>query len=145
MKLYVLMGHRKEQYPGQYAVEALAVMDENSNDDNPEYLQNTLQEHRDSNEFDALAVVCLRVKNDSIDKALYPNQFEIPAEVIAEPGVPNTVSKELWHVHGKGNAALHCPRCGDAINPSTYVDRIARDENPVRCDCGWIGKTYELK
>lgn len=62
-----------------------------------------------------------------------------------EPEVPDfMVDKVMWLAHGKDNAAKHCPRCGDGINPSTYVDRIARDENPVRCDCGWIGKAYEL-
>jgi hypothetical protein len=84
MKVYVLMGHRKEQHPGQYAPEVLAAIDEIGNEDNPDYLIQEKKKYDDSNEFDALTVICLKVSNDAIDKALYPDRFEIPAEVMIE-------------------------------------------------------------
>ena len=48
MKLYVVFAQREERYPGQYAPEAIAVADEYTNEDNPEYIKNELKKAGDS-------------------------------------------------------------------------------------------------
>lgn len=40
MKLYILFGQRKCTYDGQYAPEALAIADEWTMDENPDYIEN---------------------------------------------------------------------------------------------------------
>lgn len=82
MDLYVLMGQRKERYEGEYGMEALAVASEADMDGNPEYMGDQMQEHRDSGEFDALAIVTLKVSGDAVRAALYPNLEPIKAVVV---------------------------------------------------------------
>ena len=50
-----------------------------------------------------------------------------------------------WNYRPKLDTKKRCPRCGDTKYSSTYIGYIGRDENDVRCDCGWLGKAYELK
>ena len=82
MDLYVLMGQRKERYEGEYGMEALAVASEADADGNPEYMSDQLQEHRDSGEFDALAVVTLKVSGEAVRAVLYPNAEPVKAVVV---------------------------------------------------------------
>ncbi|HBO2935359.1 TPA: hypothetical protein L4R50_000355 [Pseudomonas aeruginosa] len=84
MKLFVLFGQRKCDYPGQYAMEALACMDENGNSDNPDYLEGELAKYKQSREFDRLSIVTLAVSEDSIKRVLYPEQKPIEASVVTE-------------------------------------------------------------
>jgi hypothetical protein len=51
MILFVIFGQRKETYPGQYAPEALEVMDEYGMEDNPEWLEGKLDEHKKDTSF----------------------------------------------------------------------------------------------
>lgn len=51
MKLYVLFAQRKCSYEGEFAPEALAVADEFSYDDNPDYLAGELANARQDAEF----------------------------------------------------------------------------------------------
>lgn len=81
MDFLVLVGQRKERYDGEYAMEALAVIDEWGNDDNPDYMREELAKHRASGEFDALAVVRLGASGDAVRAALYPQAKSIPATV----------------------------------------------------------------
>ena len=57
MKIYVLFGQRKEDYPGQYAPEALDVMDEFGWDENSEYLLDKLDERSKDPEWIGLEIV----------------------------------------------------------------------------------------
>ncbi|SER93935.1 hypothetical protein SAMN04244573_04616 [Azotobacter beijerinckii] len=57
IKLFVLFGQRKCDYSGQYALEALACMDEIGHSDNPDYLEGEYAKHEQSGEFDRLSIV----------------------------------------------------------------------------------------
>lgn len=56
MKLYVIFAQRQCRYSGEYAPEALAVADENTMDDNPEYLYGKLEEAKASTAFAAAEI-----------------------------------------------------------------------------------------
>ena len=86
MKLHVLIGQRKESYEGEYGMEALAAASDADVDGNPEYLPDQLQKYRDSDEFDALAVVTLKVSGEAVRAALYPNLDPIKAVVVQPAG-----------------------------------------------------------
>ena len=81
MELLVVMAQRKERYEGEHAPEALAVITEYGDDDNPEYLQDMLSENRESDEFVAVEIVRLKVDDDALMAALFPNRRAIIAEV----------------------------------------------------------------
>ena len=77
--VFVLMGQRKCRYEGQYDLEALAVMDEAGNSDNPDFLRDMLDENRNGGEFEALAIVRLTVDRNAVMSALFPSEAAIPA------------------------------------------------------------------
>lgn len=83
MKIFVLMAQRKESYPGQYAPEALACMDEFGESDNPEYLTEERSKADGSKEFESTAIVVLEVSDAAIMAALRPATQTIPAAVVA--------------------------------------------------------------
>lgn len=82
MKLFVLFGQRKCTYPGEYAMEALACMDENSQSDNPDYLDGEHAKYKQSGEFDRLSIVNLSVSEKDVRLVLYPEQQAIQASVV---------------------------------------------------------------
>lgn len=82
MKLFVLFGQRKCDYPGQYAMEALACMDENGQSDNPDYLEGEHAKYEQSGEFDRLSIVELSVSEKDVRNVLYPENAAIPATVV---------------------------------------------------------------
>jgi hypothetical protein len=82
MDLFVLVGQRKEAYAGQYSREALAVIDEIGDSENPDYMRDELKKQTDSGEFDALAVLHLSVDDLAVDAVLYPAARVLPATVI---------------------------------------------------------------
>ena len=81
MDLYIIMAQRKESYPGQFAPEALDVADEWCQDDNPDWLRERLEHHRNSNEFEAVEVIRLTVDMDAIQRRLRPTIKTISANV----------------------------------------------------------------
>ncbi len=81
MEFLILIGQRKERYEGEYALEALAVIDELGDIDNPDYMREELAKQTASKEFDALAVVRLGASEDAIRAVLYPKAKTIPATV----------------------------------------------------------------
>lgn len=83
MKLFVLFGQRKESYPGEYAPEALACMDECGMDDNPAYLEGEHQKYKDTNEFESLAVIPFEVDGAKVMEILRPATIRpLAAEVV---------------------------------------------------------------
>ncbi len=82
MKLFVLFGQRKCNYPGEFALEALTCIDENSHTDNLDYLDDELRKYELSGEFDSLKVVELAVSEKDVRALLYPEHKAIQAEVI---------------------------------------------------------------
>jgi hypothetical protein len=72
MILHVLMGQRKESYPGQYAPEALAIIDEYGHSDNPDYMAAERAKQTATGEFESLAVLDLDVSGPAIMAHLRP-------------------------------------------------------------------------
>lgn len=68
--LHVLFGQRRCSYDGQYAPEALEVMDEFAWEENVEFLTDKLEEFRKTNEFTALRILEVALPFEEIEKAL---------------------------------------------------------------------------
>ena len=66
MKIHILFGLRKQSYPGQYAPEALEVMDEYAMDDNLDYLKDKSEEYKKSDEFQSLRIFEIKVDQNRI-------------------------------------------------------------------------------
>lgn len=82
MKLHVLYGQRKCRYPGKYALEALACMDDVGNSDNPDYLEGELAKYEASDEFERLRVITLSLSEGAVMAALFPELQAIPTTVL---------------------------------------------------------------
>ena len=82
MDFLILIGQRKQRYPGEYAPEALEVLDANGNDENPDFLIEKRDEYEASREFDALAVMTVRVPDAAVTAALYPHAKAVDGQVI---------------------------------------------------------------
>lgn len=81
--LYVILGQRKEHYPGEYAPEALDVADEYTMGENPEWLLERLQDHRKVSGWEAVEVVRIAVPLDPIMQVLRPAiRAAIPATIV---------------------------------------------------------------
>lgn len=85
MKLHVLYGQRKCRYPGEYALEALACMDDVGNSDNPDYLEGELAKYEASDEFERLRVITLSLSESAVMGALFPELQAIPTTVLMSP------------------------------------------------------------
>lgn len=70
MILHVLIAQRKEDYPEQYAPEALEVADEYAMDENPEWMADKVKEFEATNEFIAVKVIELEVDQASLRSLL---------------------------------------------------------------------------
>lgn len=82
MIIYVLMGQRKENYPGEYAPEALACMDDEGQSINPDYLAGKKAEADETNDFENTVIVALEANTRSILSLLRPAAAVIPAAVL---------------------------------------------------------------
>lgn len=68
MKVYILFGQRYEDYPEQYAPEAIAVADEFTMSDNPEYIAEKEKFHRGVNVWRALEIVVIDTGKAGLDE-----------------------------------------------------------------------------
>lgn len=81
MDLFVLMGQRKEAYPGEYAPEALECMDECGYEENAEWLHTKKAEADATGEFERTEIIRLAVDGKAIISILRPTTKAIPASV----------------------------------------------------------------
>lgn len=88
MKLHILFGQRKETYPGEYMPEALAVMDEYGQSDNPGYLDGEKTKALTSGEFENVVVVTVDVNGAKIMEMLRPAKQVLPAVIVEQPKSP---------------------------------------------------------
>jgi len=73
MKLYVLFAQRECAYPGQYAPEALEVMDDVAMDDNCTWLEEQRTKYQKTKEFTAVEIIEVNLgkeANSKINEAL---------------------------------------------------------------------------
>jgi hypothetical protein len=69
MNLYIIFAQRKCSYPGEYAPEALHVVDEFSRDENPDWIAEKLAEAQAADEFVSADIICIRL-DDKAFKAI---------------------------------------------------------------------------
>lgn len=84
MKLYVLIGQRKQRYEGECGIEALACMSEYDQESNEHYLPEQTAEYEASRDFEALRVVTLEVSEKALRSVLFPENTPIPVVVKQE-------------------------------------------------------------
>lgn len=77
MKLYVIFGQRKENYEGQYAPEALEVINEYANDDNPTWLGDKFREIQKQEDMKSVKIVTVVINNKNLSDIMNPkNELE---------------------------------------------------------------------
>lgn len=82
MKVYVLFGQRHCSYDGQYAPEALAVVDEWTEEDNPSYMRDELAKYREDASFANLRVIALEISQDRLSELLSPSAPAMEASIV---------------------------------------------------------------
>jgi hypothetical protein len=82
MKIHVVVGQRKCDYPGEYGIEALACMSGYEFSESPEYLMEELAKARQSNEFDSVEIVELGVSEKELRDILFPANKIVSAAVL---------------------------------------------------------------
>lgn len=70
MIIYCLFGQRKESYEGQYAPELIDSVDEYTNDENPDYLNNRFELERKNPEFSNIAIIPIEISQKEVIKRL---------------------------------------------------------------------------
>lgn len=78
--LKVIFAQRSENYEGQYAPVALECMTEFDYEENPEYLNNKLEEYQKNKEYDdivAANIVDIKVDENKILDILFPSRKPI--------------------------------------------------------------------
>lgn len=70
--LKVLFGKQKESYKGEYASQALEIIDEYVEEENPDFLTDKLKEYQKQDIFESLAIVEIEVDEEKIKSFLRP-------------------------------------------------------------------------
>lgn len=82
-KLYVLFAQRRCSYPGEYAPEALEVMDEWGYDENGAWLTTQMEKYKkEDSMLENLAIVALEIDYDKVSAILNPQLGSISATVL---------------------------------------------------------------
>ena len=79
-KLYILFAQRKCGFPGEYAVEALEVVDEYVHEGNPDWLDEKKKEHEDTKEFETLKILSINIDEKKLNKIMMDN-FEFDGKI----------------------------------------------------------------
>ena len=81
----LLVMHRNESYPGQFAPEVLAVVDELTLDVNPEWWTEEIAKQKASigDDASAWAEVTVRLPVETLMSALYPTIAPLNANIVA--------------------------------------------------------------
>jgi len=82
MKLYVLFGQRKNSYPGQHGLEALACFTEYDADVNPSYMTDALERYRKNGCYEGLDIVTINCLEKEIWKILFPENKPIAGFIL---------------------------------------------------------------
>lgn len=84
MKIYVLFGQREERYEGQYAPEAMEIMDEFGYDENPQYLHRKLEMKKKQSDIVNAKIFEIDLGKGSLDRirsSLYEDIEKMTGEV----------------------------------------------------------------
>lgn len=90
MNINLLVLHRKESYPGEYAPEIVAVADEVQMDENPDWWHEEIDRQKKTiaNDANAWAVVTIDVPTSQIMAALYPDA-KADAKIVSTEKLPS--------------------------------------------------------
>ena len=72
MIFHIMIGQRKGNYDGEYAPEALEVMDDNAMGDNAQHMIDKFKEYTDSKEFTNIVTIQVQIPDEQIDDVLAP-------------------------------------------------------------------------
>ena len=78
----LLVGQRKQRHEGEHAPEALAVISEFGNDDNPAYMQDMLAENRADPEFEAVEIIDVLIPWKELDARLFPSRIPLEGKIV---------------------------------------------------------------
>ena len=81
MTIICLFGQRSESYPGQYAPELLAAIEETGNDNNPDYLNDKEIEYQNYGEFDFIRRMKVKIDPVAFSEVFKPSVVEITGEI----------------------------------------------------------------
>ena len=87
MKLYVVFAQRHCRYEGEFAPEAVEVMDEWAYDENPVWIEDKAQEARDTGEFSGVEIIAVNIGKkglEAIDERLRRTPLEIEGDVVVD-------------------------------------------------------------
>lgn len=82
MKVYILFGQRPCRYEGEYAPEAIAIADEWTEEDNPDYMREQLATNQASGEFSHLRVIEVALDGTKLMEVLCPKTPTVPARIV---------------------------------------------------------------
>jgi len=84
MTIFVLFGQRKEDYPGQFAPEALEVISCYGQEENPEFLEEKLAEYTKTEEFMGLRICEVSIGSQDRLRHLLIGCPEITGQIVNE-------------------------------------------------------------
>lgn len=79
--LLVVIGQRKDSYPGENTPEALAVITEYGNDGNPDYIQDELKKAKSDPDMEAAAIFTITISRSEIDRVLRPQAKPLQGQI----------------------------------------------------------------
>lgn len=82
---WLLIAQRTCRYEGEYAPEILAAVDEYLYDENPAWMHARIAEHRDSSDFDSVAVLPIALDPKIIDRYLNARPSMVAATFAPNP------------------------------------------------------------
>lgn len=97
MRVYVLFGQRVETYDGQYAPEALDVIDEYTVEDNPQYMDQSLAQKLEKHqaEFEGMAWFPLDIEGEVevTVRQILRQQWTALSATLVDPTPPEKVTR----------------------------------------------------
>lgn len=79
--LLVVIGQRKDSNPGENAPEALAVITEYGNAENPDYIQDELKKAKADPDMEAAAIFTVTLNRSEIDRVLRPQATPLAGKI----------------------------------------------------------------
>jgi len=82
MELRVIVLQREETYPGQHAIEVVEVQDEYSDDDNPDWLTDKLEEYLEEPDVVMAKIVAIEIDYDELRAKLFSSVEPIEGTIL---------------------------------------------------------------
>jgi len=86
LKTTLIIPQRHNRYDGEYGPEIIDAVDEFTDEENPDYLQEKFEQTKKSSEFDRVTLLQIEIPDEAIKNALYPESKTVR---ITPPNLPN--------------------------------------------------------